>query len=179
MSFQEFLASIEHADLRHVAEHWATARGAKRMPAWRDIDPLQMPKQLPIVWSWRYDRRSGEFFGRLAGEAIEAIFGKSFRRAKMEKLFPPDQYPTIYERHQKVVLDPCLCRGSGRVFRHLDRFGLGERVIMPLAEDGQNGDGLFGATIYTVVAIGGEAAEQYREDVAFYDLDAASSGSDQ
>ena len=118
------------------------------MPAWSDIRPSALGAQLPLIWCWRYDAASGTFTGRLAGDAIEAIFGRSFRGAAMSELFAPDEYARILARHQRVVAGPSLFRGSGVVFRHLDRFGTGERIIMPLSDCGGGCDGIFGATVY-------------------------------
>ena len=149
MGFRDFLASVEDPRLRAVAQHWDQARGARLMPAWGEIDPTAMAHCLPIVWAWKYDRASDRFTGRLAGEDIQAAFGgKSLRGAKMEEFFKDFDYPNIFARHRRVVTEPCFAHGKGRVFAHAHRVGVGERIIMPLSEDGQHGDGLLGATVY-------------------------------
>ena len=79
--FQDFFARIEAPALRAVARHWGEARAGRRMPAWRDIDPLKIVPYLPIVWAWRYDRQDDRFTGRLAGDAITRAFGRSLRGA--------------------------------------------------------------------------------------------------
>jgi hypothetical protein len=43
-------------------------------------------------------------------------------------------------------------RGHGLVFRHLARYGTGERIMLPLADDGEHGDGMLGATEYSITA---------------------------
>ena len=143
------MASIEHARLRAVVAHWDAARAGKLMPAWGDLDPAVLARNLEIVWSWKYDRAADRFTGRLSGEEINAAFGKSLRGADMAEFFKDFDYPAIFARHKRVVTDPCCAHGTGQVFAHAHRVGLGERVIMPLAEHGANADGIFGATIYT------------------------------
>ncbi|HEY4165111.1 MAG TPA: hypothetical protein VGM59_18740, partial [Dongiaceae bacterium] len=64
MSFSSFLSTIESPDIRAVAEHWQVARGGKRMPAWRDIDPVMLGPRLRNVWSWKFDRKTELFTGR-------------------------------------------------------------------------------------------------------------------
>jgi len=49
MSFQAFSDSIVSPDLAAIAAHWETARGAKRMPAWSDIDPVAIGRHLRFV----------------------------------------------------------------------------------------------------------------------------------
>jgi hypothetical protein len=68
----------------------------------------------------------------------------------MAEFFRDYDYETIYRRHKRVVSEPACAHGQGQVFAHAKRFGLGERIIMPLAEDGRHCDGLFGATIYRI-----------------------------
>ena len=51
MSFADFLAAIAEPALREVALHWNSARGARPMPGWKDIDPAAIARHLPILWS--------------------------------------------------------------------------------------------------------------------------------
>ncbi|MBV8535928.1 MAG: PAS domain-containing protein [Alphaproteobacteria bacterium] len=148
MSVHNFIASIGHARLREVAEHWDRARGDRAMPAWSDLDATVLRQNLTIVWAWKYDRATDRFTGRLAGEEINDAFGKSLRGADMAEFFKDFDYASIFARHKRVVMEPCCAHGLGQVFAHARRVGRGERIIMPLAEDGVHGDGVFGATLY-------------------------------
>lgn len=148
MSFRDFLTCIGHPRLRHIAEHWDRARGRKLMPAWVDLDATELRQNLTIVWAWKYDRTVDRFTGRLAGEEINDAFGKSLRGADMAEFFKEFDYPNIFARHRRVVTEPCCAHGMGQVFAHARRVGLGERIIMPLADTGALGDGIFGATLY-------------------------------
>lgn len=151
MAFHEFLERISSPALRQVAQHWQLARGTRVLPAWSDLRPSAMSAHLPIIWSWRYDPDADTFTGRLAGDAIEAVFGRTIRNAPMREVFPPDRYEAIFRRHKRVIEGPALFRGSGFVFRHLQQMGTGERIIMPLSDRRAGPDGLLGATAYTIV----------------------------
>ena len=174
MSFQEFLSVVESPDLRQVAQHWNDARGGKKIPAWADIDPAAIARQLRIIWSWKYDRAADRFTGRLAGEEIDAVFGKSMRGADMKEFFKDRSYDVIFARNKKVVAIPCFAHGKGLVFIHAGRYGRGERIILPLADDGVHGDGIIGATVYRLTPP--SAADESRdskasgEDVTFHPL---------
>ncbi|HVJ41225.1 MAG TPA: PAS domain-containing protein [Dongiaceae bacterium] len=165
--FDDFLARIQAPALIAVARHWGEARAGQRMPAWRDIDPLKIVPYLPIVWSWRYDRQSERFTGRLAGDAITRAFGRSLRGAELKSFFG-DRSPMVFARYHRVVTEPCFSRDSGAVFRHVDGVGVGERIIMPLADDHQNGDGVFGATTYDLSALATENPVNYVFDSLEY-----------
>ncbi|MDE2227954.1 MAG: PAS domain-containing protein [Alphaproteobacteria bacterium] len=175
MSFQDFLAAIRSPELRSIALHWQAARGTKRMPGWKDLDPAAIAPYLRIVWSWKYDSASDTFTGRLAGDAITDAFGESLRGKPMKEFFAGRQYERMFARHKRVVTEPTFAHGSGPVFIHAGRHGQGERIIMPLASDGNHGDGIFGATIYAPQPTGqpGEAARQsvVAEAVDFFPLD--------
>jgi hypothetical protein len=147
VSFEAFHRAIESQALREVAEHWNMARGAKAMPGWQDIRPAAIRSHLPIIWSWKFDNETQSFVGRLAGQRIESTFQHSFRGAAMRDLFPAHDYDRILARHRRVMEAPALFIGKGLVFRHLDRFDVGERIIMPLSDSGAAGDGIFGATL--------------------------------
>jgi hypothetical protein len=178
LSFTDFLAAIAAPSLRDIANHWNTARGVKRMPGWRDIDPAAIAPHLGIVWAWRYDRESDSFTGRLAGDEITAAFGKDLRGKRMADFFAGWQYEAIFARHKRVVAEPAFAHGSGAVFIHAGRYGLGERIIMPLAADGISGDGIFGATVYSFVPAASESVAEAdapdkrpTETVVFFPLD--------
>lgn len=143
-----FFDAIVCPDLRKIAEHWRAARGTRAMPGWSDIRPSAIASQLPIVWSYKYDPATSEFTGRLAGERITHAFGKEFRGSPMAHIQPEADFPWIYAMCKRIVSEPALYRGTGLMYRHLDRFGKGERIVMPLSADGVVADGIFGATDY-------------------------------
>lgn len=166
MSFTDFLSAIQSPRLRNVALHWNAARGGCFMPGWNHISPSKIAAELPIIWVYKYDRQSELFTGRLAGYLIEQVFGKSFRGTPMAELYPAADYPRLYARARRVVCEPAFYRGEGMVFKHIARIGQGERIMMPLADDGANGDGTIGATVYEASA-GFPAANASEEETWF------------
>jgi hypothetical protein len=48
----------------------------------------------------------------------------------------------------RIVTTPLAFRSSGRLFTVRDYDVTGERIALPLAEDGKTGDGIFGASEY-------------------------------
>ena len=146
MSLERFEHSLESQALRKILRHWAEARADRRMPGWEDLKPSAIKDQLAIIWCWRFDSATREFIGRLAGERIEFVLGTSIRGKSMKDVFAHHDYELAYQRHLRVVTEPAFFRGHGLVYRHLDRFDIGERIILPLAKDGEHADGIIGAT---------------------------------
>ena len=151
MNFQIFFDSIRSEALRVLARQWQAARGTRRMPAFRDIDPTEIGRHLRYVWSWKYDRTADSFTGRLAGEEIDRAFGKSLRGMKMTAFYTPDVYATVFPRHRRVVTEPAFFHGAGMVFARQGFATAGERIGLPLSEDGEVGDGIIGATYYSLL----------------------------
>lgn len=175
MSFQAFFDSIQSQALRVLASQLAAARGAKRMPAFRDIDPVGIGRNLRYVWAWKYDREADGFTGRLAGEEIDRAFGKSLRGMRMAEFYAPDVYAVVFPRHRRVVTEPSFFHGSGMIFARMGSTVGGERISLPLSEDGSVGDGIIGGTHYTALPPVMEdrplGPDFNPEQVAFFPLD--------
>jgi hypothetical protein len=146
MDFSEFRKQISTPSLRAVAEHWHEARGSKSMPSWEDLRPKAIAAQLPIVWSYKYDPATGLFTGRLAGDRITQIYGKSFRGLALAEAQAPEAFAAVHALFSRVVQEPAIYLCAGRIFRQRDQFGSGERLMLPLSSDGVVSDGILGAT---------------------------------
>lgn len=151
--FDPFLDQIESERLRAVAIAWDRAREGRMMPSFRSLRPAAIAAQLPIIWIYAYDRDSTRFTGRLAGDRIAAAFGKNFRGIALEDVHPPQTFDAAHSRMRRVVLEPCCFRSSGALFRKTGQTGIGERIMLPLADDGCHGDGLLGASDYELPGV--------------------------
>jgi hypothetical protein len=143
-----FVPSIRSPNLKAVVAHWVQAKGREAMPSWEQLSPARIAPQLPLIWAYRYDRELDRFSGRLAGDKICQIFGKNIRGLSLDEIFPADAVDWTHRLYRRVVREPALYHSAGAVFSHLKRWGIGERVILPLSSDGVLGDGILGATDY-------------------------------
>ncbi len=148
MSFDRFLAAITAPTLITVARHWQAVRSDRLMPAWSDIDAVQLRHALPIIWAWRYDAGRKTFMGRLAGEEVVAVLGGNVRNRPIEECFSATAVPVIRARLEQVMAGPCFMHGAGTVYVRHGYTGSGERICLPLASDGIHADGVLGATLY-------------------------------
>ena len=151
MSFTAFDKTIKSPELKRVARHWNEVCGSREMPGWTDLKPAQIAAQLPITWSYKYDRTTGVFTGRLAGDKIAQVWEKSFRGLPIAELYPKEVLPIVIACFIHVVSEPALYVCEGTLFSHRDHHAYGERIIMPLADDGIHADGLLGATKYNTL----------------------------
>ena len=174
MSFGRFVASLQAPALIEIANRWNSARRARTMPAWRDIDPAAIRRHLSIVWAWRYDATQGTYIGRLAGETIVEVLGIQIRGRRLEDCFAPSSVSVLRQRFDRAMSGPSFMRSTGSIYVTSGRHGDGERITMPLSEDGQHCDGFFGATAYTSGSLrsrgSATANPELEEEVEFFDV---------
>ncbi|MBI1261726.1 MAG: PAS domain-containing protein [Rhizobiales bacterium] len=164
MSFALLLAKIESPALKTLALHWQEARGTKQMPAWRDINPARIARQLPDIWSWKYDPAIDDFIGRLVGENINQTLGESIRGKRASEFFRNRGGSAMIDRARRVIAEPCYFHSHGSVYANLARHVEGERIILPLAEDGWSADSVLGMTVYQMPGQQPEGMEQILGD---------------
>jgi len=151
-SYSAFENAISSASLREVARHWRGVCGENQLPSWNDLRPSAIKSQLAMVWCYDYDRAGDDFIGRLAGQKITRLSDKPFKGARLSEIRPNDKYPRSLIRARRVVHEPALYCGQGLVYKTEQGMGWGERIVMPLRQDGTCPAGIFGATEFQDVA---------------------------
>lgn len=147
MVYADFERAIVSPALKEVAAHWNAARGLRRMPRWTDIRPSAIAAHLSLVWSFKYDAAQGTFTGRLVGERIARHIGKDFRGLSLAEAYPADALGWVTVLFNQVVREPALYAHAGPLFHQMGQPHPGERILLPLSEDGVTADGVLGATI--------------------------------
>lgn len=170
-SFTLFRSRIVSPALRAIADHWLAARGDKRMPSWSDLSPSAMAPHLTKIWSFKYDRAADEFYARLAGNRIMVGFGRSFRGTALKDLHRLDIYERCHANQKRIVTEPAAYRGTGKLFKAGDQIVSGERIVLPLASDGCQGDGTLGATEYDYKVLGPIPVEIIHDGEEWYRCD--------
>jgi hypothetical protein len=122
------------------------------------------------VWCYDYDIVDDDFIGRLAGQKITGVSNKPFKGTRLSELRPNDKYPRSLIRARRVVQEPALYRGQGLVYKTAESFGLGERIVMPLRQDGNHPAGIFGATEYRSIAEWNSFPSNRGEDEQWFSL---------
>jgi hypothetical protein len=148
MSFDAFARSITSPALQEVARHWTAARGNNPLPGWDALRLNELGAGVSLVWIYRYDRRSGRFTGKLAGDRITKGLGKNLRGLPLDDAHSAQDYLWVHRYLMRVVMEGVGYRSAGKLFRQAGRFVEGERIALPLASDGVLADGVLGASDY-------------------------------
>jgi hypothetical protein len=146
--FIAFRNTIQSPVLRALADDWNQARGTRRMPSWKDIQPASTAPYLGCMWGFDQDASSGEFIGRLAGSQILQSFCKNFLGTPLRDLHQGHVFKVAHDSLTRVVSEPGCCRFSGRLFRISGKLFRGERLLLPIGADPSRPDGVLGASSY-------------------------------
>jgi len=147
MLYADFERRIASPALKDVVLHWNAVRKDRRMPRWTDITPSRIAAHLSLVWSFKYDAAQDVFTGRLVGERIARHIGKDFRGLSLADAYPAEALPWVTALFKRVVSEPALYAHAGPLFHQMGQPHAGERILLPLSEDGGAADGVLGATI--------------------------------
>ncbi len=158
---------LQDARLASLLDHYLEARGDRPMPGRRDIDALAIAPLLPHVWICEYQPAAGTFRYRLAGEEINAVFQGRVAGRLLSDLVAAEHFDAVNAGFLDVVRLRQAALTSGPIYRCLERVALGERLALPLSDDGETADGIIGATIRRALVDARTAAEteQRRETV--------------
>ena len=168
-NFETFISHVESPALRTVAQCWHEARGAKRMPSWADLPSCALLPYSKLLWGFAYDPKTGEFTGRLAGNRLSKWVGENFYGGRLEDLHARANYGESQQLLTKTVTTPLAGRSSGRLFSAGGFVVTGERIVLPLAEDGDTGNGILGASDYAPPPLLGPV-EMVHENVEWYSI---------
>lgn len=145
----ETLPLVTDPGLRALYAYWR-ALGAQNggLPRLQSFDPLHLPKLLPNIWILEVEPHSRRFRMRLAGENINAIYGRNVGNHFFADIFDPADLPTIVVRYSRALHEPAIFHATGYVYAAAGRFSPGERLGLPmLGRDGATNI-LIGATVY-------------------------------
>lgn len=129
------LRAIQSPRLRSVYQHWTTIRGARALPARRDVDPLEMRCALGILMIARYEPAHDDFRVSLFGTELARLRSGDATGWLIGTL-RPSRYADFVRRHYREVLNtgmPSLNRIVLAVGAPLVDYTC---LALPLAESG-------------------------------------------
>lgn len=153
--------------LRRLINLWLAAREAgAAIPRKARVDPIDMARAglLPQIWlvERQPDRR---LVYRLAGEEINAVFGRSIAGATLEDLMSQPQAEIVVARWNRVLDEALVMHAVGEVYSDAGNLYSGERIVLPLADDDGAPHFLIGATDYRLLGSGDKTARPTRADL--------------
>lgn len=129
-------------------DYWLGKRDGRRMPSRRDIDPMDIPWALAKIALVDYDAETGDYRFRIVGNDItEAVGRTNMKGLTLRDLGPLDAIRNVEENWRPLVDGPCVVHVSGFIYFLMNRYPLGERLLLPLSEDDRT---LTGALILDV-----------------------------
>ena len=134
--------------LRALACWWLGAYRPGRLPSRKEIDLNAIQRALPYVWLIEHLSEDDAFRYRLAGEHVNGVFGYSLRGKRLSDIIEPHMEQVVRTRLLHVLNTPGVVYAVGRVYMRIGGYREGERVILPLSDDGVKGTHLFGVTDY-------------------------------
>jgi hypothetical protein len=134
--------------VRDVARWWLQTYDSGTIPSRCGIDLTRIRRALPFIWLVEYQRDADDFRYRLAGEHVNDVFGRSLRGRDLREVIAPAKLDEVYKRFRYVVDTPGGVHCLGRVYMHIGTYREGERLILPLADDGDSVTHLLGVTNY-------------------------------
>ena len=134
--------------LRAVARWWLSGYTPGRLPSRAEIDLNAIKLALPYVWLIEHVPEEDAFRYRLAGEHVNSVFGYSLRGKRLDEIIEPHMLDTVRDRFLHTLKTPGAVYAVGRVYMRVGGYREGERLILPLSDDGVTGTHLFGVTDY-------------------------------
>ena len=100
---------IADAHLRSLFLYWCElAQAAGGMPQIQAFDPLHLPKVLPHIWIVEVESATRRFRVRLAGENINAIYGRNIGGQYFRDVYEPSDLDTIVARYGRCLSQPAI-----------------------------------------------------------------------
>jgi hypothetical protein len=140
---------IADAYLRSLYQCWRElAQAAGGLPPVQAFDPLRLPKVLQHIWIVEIEGATQRFRIRLAGESINAIYGRNIGGQYFRDVYDPADLDSIVARYTRCLTQPAIFRATGSVYAAAGRLTAGERLALPMLGRGGITDTLLGATVY-------------------------------
>jgi len=140
-------------ELRAIKDYWDKKRGARAMPRRADIDPLELRAHLPYLGLVDVLKDGYDFRFRLLGTEFARLFGRDSTGRTVREVYTAGDPDILH-----WMLDSYLCvvRSKRPVLRLGSVCAVGKDFIatqglnMPLSEDGERVNMIFGRTVFRI-----------------------------
>jgi hypothetical protein len=134
--------------LLKLFDYWCSKRHGRPMPSRDDIDPVDIGWALSRLFLVDYSPEDG-FRYRLAGAEIASLLGRgNMKGLTLRDFLSPERARFVEERWLPLVRERCIVAMTGRIYLAAERTPVGERLLLPLAEEaGGPVTGMLGMTV--------------------------------
>lgn len=137
---------IRSSALRQLVAWWDQARGNRLMPAAGDVNPTEIPKVLTRIWLCDHLPESGRLRYRLAGDEINDFWGFNLAGHHLDDFVPSDRLDSATEICSLAIELPAIVHVASCLSLTEEIRRNGERIVLPLSDDGRRVNALLGAT---------------------------------
>lgn len=134
--------------LRDALRYWLNLCKDETPPAKTDFDPIEIPRTLEHAWLCYREPENGNFIYRLAGEQIQPAFKGRITGKYLHELTEGKALKRVAGYFNRTLDQPCITHVIGRVYSEIDKPAQGERLMLPLMEDGE-ARYIFGVTLHS------------------------------
>lgn len=115
-----------------------------------EIDPLAFHKALSRVWIYERTAKD-EFICRLAGDEVRSMYDRPIVGCSLMDMIRVQHAPDVMAHHEAIMAMPGVGYMTGRVYlQSLERYGIGERLLLPALDERGAPRFIWGATCYNV-----------------------------
>jgi hypothetical protein len=152
-------------ELREVKDYWNKKRGARDMPRRADVDPAELRRHLPFLFLIDVLDDARDFRFRLLGTEITDMLQRNSTGKTVREVYAhaePEIMHWMLEVYGMAVTrkSPVLRRGTLGIVRK--EFIAFESLHLPLSDDGEHVNMLFGRSRYLATAPKVDAREKRR-----------------
>jgi len=144
-TIEDFIAA---ADLQRLFDYWCDKRRGRGMPAMGDIDPIDIGWALSRIFLMDYEPEDG-FRYRLAGGEVSKVYKRgNLKGLNLKDILQPERAEEVEQRWLPLVQEPSAICMRGPIYFASGRSALGERLLLPLAEQAEGPvTGVLGMTV--------------------------------
>lgn len=146
MNLPPDLAHLQHPAVRRLAGYWLGRRQSRLMPGFRDIDPVEIADALPALWVIDLHPEGGTRI-RLVGDTVTRRLGFYPGGKTLAEALPARVAVQLRALATPVAVGGLIAHQAGAVLRTAVRPLSGERLVLPLADDGVHVTNLLGLTV--------------------------------
>jgi hypothetical protein len=142
-------ADIRDARLQRLFAYWKSKAGARRMPARKDLDPLEMKEWLGnlilvefptgkfLEYRYRLEGTNIEQFynARRTGRGVEAMTAESERKSVLP------QWEIVFDQGRPAYYEADIWSSEGKLARQI-------KLLLPLSDDGEHVNMILGAIYF-------------------------------
>lgn len=137
---------IEYDRVRLVFDHWRSLWAGEGLPRRSAIEPTEIGAALAQVYVMDYDPADRSLRYRLIGEEVRTGYAKPVKGKRLSEIVRPEAYAGVASYFLACAELPAITMLTGRLYQERNMPAYGQRLLLPLVDEGGRGEALLGLT---------------------------------